>query len=422
MPELWYRLGSAQEQGILQTMKPQHQGIVVPAHVFAFGRTWVSHFLGRVKKPFAIDPMTYVLALPREQITGDSGLKKSWDSLLGLYDEDALKPLRRRPLRPADMLVANALPSELLKAFVSRTVELQTTTLVRGSRSQQSLEKYRRILGEKAAEVGLRPSAVLAPYFHFEDMNDPWWKVNVLLVKEAKTLATGVPLYAVILTSVKSLEAIDWDVALSSLGPVDGYVLWITNYLESSADVNELTAVMRTVRRLSLDAPVFILYGGYFALSLAAVGLAGLISGICYGEAKALMSRTTGGGMPQRYYVAQNKTKYVMTEVRTLYSDAPDRLCGCHVCLEIRRESGPDRGRPSVSTVARFFDRMDDASSKRHFLEVRSGEARAISRMRPSEVVAALVKLRGEAEAARLPAHGMAIDHLGRWGAALDME
>ena len=420
MPELWYRLGSAQEQGILQTMRPQHQGIVVPAHVFAYGRTWVSSFLGKIKKPFVIDPMTYVLALSREQITGDSGLKKSWDTLLGLYHEDVLKPLRRRPIRAADMLGPRDLPSELMKAFVRRTVELQTTILVRGSRSQQSLEKYRKILGEESSEVGLRPRAILSPYFHFDDMNDPWWKVNVQLVKDAKNLATGIPLYAVILTSVESLGGMDWDIALSSIGPVDGYVLWISNYSELKADIDELTAVLRTVRRLSSDAPVFILYGGYFSLSLAAVGLTGLISGICYGESKPITSKTTGGGMPQRYYVVENKMKYVMAEVRSLYSDAPGRLCGCRVCLEIRRESGPDRSRPSVKSVAKFFDQVDDASSKRHFLEVRSGEARTVARMNPREIVAALARLRKEAGDARLPAHGMTIGHLERWAAALE--
>src|SRR3989441_9922375 len=102
-PELWYRLGSAQEQALLAKYRDSYQGLVIPAHILAWGRAWVTSLLNRLAKPFLIDPMTYVFSQTSNLIQGERGLKKSYDALLNLCGAEVSKLVRRSPLGPADL-------------------------------------------------------------------------------------------------------------------------------------------------------------------------------------------------------------------------------------------------------------------------------------------------------------------------------
>ena len=63
VPELWYRLGSVKEQGLLERYKGRFHGLVIPAHILVWWRTWINEFLPKLGKPFIVDPMTFALAL-----------------------------------------------------------------------------------------------------------------------------------------------------------------------------------------------------------------------------------------------------------------------------------------------------------------------------------------------------------------------
>src|SRR5919201_114823 len=103
-PELWYRIGSAQEQRALEAYKGAYTGLVVPAHILAWGRAWVTGLLSRVSKPFLVDPMTFIFAQGSDMIKGVKEVKKSYEKLLGLYGDSFWRIVERRPVRPTDFL------------------------------------------------------------------------------------------------------------------------------------------------------------------------------------------------------------------------------------------------------------------------------------------------------------------------------
>lgn len=420
-PELWYRLGSAQEQALLTKYRDSYQGLVIPAHILAWGRAWVTSLLNRLAKPFLIDPMTYVFSQTSNLIQGERGLKKSYDALLNLCGAEVSKLVRRRPLRPADLIDDRGGGTSLLTDFVSKVIDLQVNLQESKSPTQQSLDKYRQLLGEDTHPDKLAPHTILVPYFHFDDMDDPWYNVDKLLVREALRQRKGRIVQAVVATSSSSLQSVDWTRVSRDFGDTDGIVLWISGQSEAKRSTAELTSLKHSVRALrSTRLKVHLMHAGYYSLCMALVGASRITSGIGYGESKEVTARPTGGGFPPRYYLDLVKRQSSVENVRTLLSDHPALLCSCSACSPSRKAVGIKVGaKPTLEQLEHFFDGMDDDDFRAHYLLRRFQESQLIGGNKIKQVSIELAKLCDASAKLRLDNYRIPYKHLKNWSDAL---
>ncbi len=421
VPELWYRLGSVKEQGLLERYKTRYHGLVIPAHILVWWRTWINEFLPKLGKPFIVDPMTYALTLDQGLISKGTGVKKSWEKLIEYLGKNVSKAFSSGPLKPNALVDSKGKSTSLLNSIVRKSLELQTDLCRSKSPSQASLDKYRQMLGEET-KGEIKPDALVAPYFHFKDESDPLYPVNVASVQEMVGLRGKSKVHAVVSTDMSFLHSADWTRLARDLKGVDGLILWISGFNERRSSVADLTAVALAVRELSQRVgTVHMLYGGYFSLSLASLGLSRLSHGIGYGDSKSIDVKATGGGFATRFYLKGLKMKTVITNARALFSDQPVQPCRCPVCAELWGKSGmSSRGKPTLRQIETYFGMIDDERAGAHFMETRYEEAVGLRGQSASDIASFLRRM--EADAAPIPVrdYDLESDHLGRWAETLE--
>jgi len=338
------------------------------------------------------------------------------------YGTDVQKAVAPGPLKANNLIDGRRRPTALLRDLAGKTLELQTDIQRPKSPSQTSLDKYRKMLGEGPAKTDFEPTAVVAPYFYFEDLNDPWYRVNVASVQETLNNRDGRSAYAVISTGLPFVLSANWKSIAEDLKGVDGVMLWVSGFVERQSSISELRAVALAVRELSRKVEtIHMLYGGYFSLTLASVGLSRLSFGICYGDSKSVDFKATGGGFATRYYLSQLKMKTVLPNAQTFFSDHPAQPCHCAVCTRLCKEAGiSGKGKPTVRQIGSYFDRMDGESSNAHFMAARHDEANALRTLSPRDIARYLRQMEAEAAPLSVRQYELHSDHLGRWAQALE--
>ena len=406
---------------MLESYKNTYQGLVVPAHILAWSRSWVTGLMTRTSKPFLIDPMTYIFCQNSDLIKGEKEVKKSYETLLKFYGSGFSKIVRRRPVRPLDLVDGDGSPTPLLRDFVSKVIDLQLEVQRSRSPTQTSLGKYRRLLGETAPPGDLQPAALIAPYFHFTDEDDPWLGVNQQLLKESLRHKETIETHAFIATSSDWLAVADWRRAIRGFKGSTGVVLWVSGRSEAKQGLPELTNLKRAVKEISAEGlKVHLMHAGYYSLCLGVVGASRVSSGIGFGESREITAKPTGGGFPSRYYLSLLKRHAVVANVRTLLSDQPTLLCDCSVCSSARQAAG---GKPTTRLNARqigaFFDELDDDALKAHFLLTRFQESRHVGKSDENQLSDELTKSQESAKKLKVDNYELSYQHLGTWAEAL---
>jgi len=421
VPELWYRLGSVKEQGLLERYKGRFHGLVIPAHILVWWRTWINEFLPKLGKPFIVDPMTFALALDPGLISKETGVKKSWEKLIGHFGKNVSKAFSSGPLKPNALVDNKGESTPLLDSIIRKSLELQTDLCRSKSPSQASLDKYRQMLGEET-KGEIKPDVLVAPYFLFKNESDPWYSVNVASVQEMVGLRGKSKVHAVVLTEMSFLHSADWSRVARDFKGVDGLILWISGFNERRSNVADLTAVAMAVRELSQRVEtIHMLYGGYFSLSLATLGLSRLSHGICYGDSKSIDVKATGGGFATRFYLKGLKMKTVNTNAQVLFSDHPVQPCRCPVCAELWRASGMSgRGKPTVKQIEAYFSMIDEERAGAHFMETRYEEAVGLRGQSANEIASLLRRMKADAAPIPVRDYDLESDHLGRWAETLE--
>ena len=158
------------------------------------------------------------------------------------------------------------------------------------------------------------------------------------------------------------------------------------------------------------------LYGGFFTLTLATAGLGGISSGVCYAESKSVSRQATGGGAPIRYYVPWAHTKVVKANAITFYTANPLEYCKCSIC----RAALDGQLRTGVkSRIVQAFEQLDRSSSGRHFIRIRSGEAKLYGAASRASSIQSLARDRSVGERTGATTLGIPIGPLVKWIAAL---
>ena len=381
-PWLFYRLGPTKEKELFKRHRDAYQGVVIPAHIATYYNKFCAEFVGSLGKPYFIDPMTFIFAnepshlrrFVKDKKTGrtkkDPSGKKKKGEIRRSYSKLVMQDYQGLILRAVEgnrKLVPSDLEDpEERREFVKRVVDFQTTRLSAVPDKYKKYAAYARKAGREMSTTDNQPMCIVAPYFRTTSLRaDGWHAINLELVRETKRIAGDLPVFAVILATLNVLDVESAQISSDyKEAGADGMLLW-PDGLASNQELGALRVVYESVAELSKhDRPVLLLYGGAFSLALHYAGLAGCVSGICYGERKLSTEDVdVEGAIPPRYYIRQLKKKVVIeTEAKRIRIEQyPHLRCGCPICMRL-----PDPGD------------QDDTTSREHFMLVRAEEAAEI--------------------------------------------
>jgi len=383
----FYRFG-VPEKSAFKEETDTYYGVTVSAHMAVYYSTSMKEFLRTLKKPFFVDPMTYVFARDPENIKIEGRLRKSYRKLSECYGKTIEASAGRKPLDPQSFTRNNAWNTEVIDEIVNAVLSCQKELL---KPSHVSILKYAKILGEEVAEEIEAPEFLVAPYFYAATCDDAWYAISLECARRAKILKGKFDLYPVIciskeiLLDLKAIQKIKDDYK-----EFDGLVFWVSSTTnEENNDPRYLEGLKNFVKVLAqLKKPLYSLYGGYFTALLSKYGLTGYSAGICYGENRQVDARTTGGGQPRRYYIPFSHTKVLETDARTFFSDTSRAnyklLCSCDVCSDIKNQIvdktiARQAGINPVRYVDEFFSSISMVELRRHFMACRQNELEQIT-------------------------------------------
>lgn len=382
--ELYYRIGTAGEQGLFDAERESYTGVGVGAHVAAIGRTWVSGLLFRLGKPYFVDPVTYAFAQDPKIVRRADELRRSYDGVAEEYGGVVRQYAGKRALRPSDLKTQAA-----AEDLVAQVIGFQEKVFSRPGAAQASLLEYLAELGETVPGPS-SPTVLIPPYFYAGSADDPWHVVNIRLAEIALGQVERERVAPVVCVSehgISSGKAVDR--LVSDYSRFSTVFVWVSGLNEQKATQSQLLNYSSLVRGLAeRGTKPRAFYGGPFSLGLGTVGLTGISPGICYSESKDVAVTPTGGGFPTRYYVPLNRVKVALANAARMFASNADLVCDCGVCgakMPARRaRRGP---RPDV---AEAIEEMAAAEAKRHLMIVRAREARETTRLSPSALAARL--------------------------------
>lgn len=353
---------------------------VVNGNMVAHTPSALARFIGQTaqNKKYLIDPQTHAfqhdlryLVSGEEDVTVSSEqssipIKSSIKKLAQNFGAPITTALEgHRAVEPSDFSDPG-----LRKEFVSRVLTFQADSL--RERDQDNLVKYYEYAGITAA---LRPFALIAPYFYMdEDTVDYWAPVNQEMLKDSLEIRPyGLPVFAQVVVAQPILFL---DSALAKISSYlqdtrpDGIAVWIDDLDETRATETMLRAYMSMLKRLSRIAPVYILYGSYFAVVIMRFMEDTRVVGVChsleYGEHRPVVP--VGGGFPvSKFYYPKAHARLPFAEAYRLarkyltdWETYKRNICNCNVCRDvIKNAPNPEIG------FQKFGDTLDIAATRK---------------------------------------------------------
>jgi hypothetical protein len=390
-----YLFYGANDQQTVRQLVDHYQGLIVPGTVAAFQKEGTGGFVPSLSAipgapPYLIDPrfplFQKALASPR----------KSHLALAELLGAPEL--IRTADPRPDDF------GDELIRTVARNWVDFNMSY---EARQAGKFKKYAKLLEEDVdQDAAQAPRAIIAPYLVSGD--DDWWQRSDMLMKATVEAAPG---SVEVLRVVAAAGAQKLGSRLAEIQD-ERVIVWVSDLKELEVMPSELVYYGESIRAAAgRGQSCFALYGGFFSVLLASIGLNGACHGIGYGEHRSWPELPQSGPPPSRYY-APRFHRYIGQDLAyQLWSrDADLTGCSCPIC-----KNGP----PMLS----YHDLM------KHSVFARQAE---IQRWADLDIDQVCDQLRGESvqlekdlEAARLPdpllgPANRATVHLSRWLLALE--
>ena len=312
-----YLTYGATDQKSVRELTGAYDGLIVPGTVAAFQREGTGGFVLSLSAtpdspPYVIDPRFPLF----QQSLEDP--KKSHEALAEL--------LGAPNLVRADEPVPSDFTDELIQRIAQKWVEFNTSY---ESRQAAKFKKYADRLDEAVDEDQAKgPSAIIAPYL--VSQNEDWWDVSKQLM--AATVAAA-PRGLDVLRVVGCSHAEELDLRLADAGD-DRLIVWVSGLEELEVLPSQLADYGRSIQAATQRGQsCFALYGGFFSVILAAMGLKGACHGIGYGEHRSWPELHQSGPPPSRYY-APRFHRYIGQDLAyQLWSrDADLTACDCEIC------------------------------------------------------------------------------------------
>lgn len=306
------------DQQTLLAQRTEYDGLLVPGTVAAFQKQGTGGFVLSMSaanpgKPYVIDPRTplFQQALPEA--------KKSHTYLAEELGDKSL--------------VSDTVPDPL--GFHQDRVDgiarawLEFNGAFRTAATEKFAKYARRLQEDVAVHEAAPPLLTLAPYFMAKSVSDPWWNLSKRLFSACRASATDTSVVPVVAST-----SADWLTPLVHDLAQEDVVIWVSDLHELNADEHDLLSYAKSIQDLSQSGHrIFALYGGFFAVLLASVGLMGASHGIGYGEHRSWIELPRSGPPPARYYVPALH-RYVAQDVAERLGRSEPRLaeCDCEVC------------------------------------------------------------------------------------------
>jgi hypothetical protein len=373
MQYIWY---NAQDNYFYENDSKHFDGLAINAHILAHNAKAFLALELELRKPFFILPDVHFLQLysPQQFDNQKGGIRISWEKLRAYYPKVVSKILdEQRALSVNDLA-----SKEALEEFVFKILDFQRSALA------APFQSLGRLLPENARLP--RSSFLIAPYFYFGGVTDPWYNVAINACVTATALKGTDKMYGLIFCATSCLNPQEIATICSgfSRANLDGFLIWIDEFDESVASEEELAGMLDLVRTLSsYGKPVINLYGGYFSVMLKHFGLDGFGSGICVRDKMparppAPMGGPAGGPVP-RYYVPQVHRKFVQEDARRLIGQLPILSCNCEICSSAQVLTMPNQLPAERAYLRRLM--------RRHFLRIRSQEVKAVNSEAPGQTI-----------------------------------
>lgn len=316
-----YLTYGATDQQTVRRLAGAFTGLLIPGTVAAFQRQGTGGFVLSLSAteeqiPYVIDPRFPLFQQPLPHP------KKSHEALANVFGEPGLVSSQGPQ--------ASAFSDELIDKIARQWVTFNET--YRDSVGAKFDKYAKRLKEEVAPENAREPRYVLAPYTMAEGLDDPWWKISTALFD--RTLAhLQDPNRCVRVIAAKETRFLRE--LLQAEGPARA-AIWVSGLDELVLPVSVLRDYADSVRvAVERGKRLFALYGGFFSVLLASVGLGGSCHGIGYGEYRDWLELPQSGPPPARYYLPRLH-RYVSVEhvLQLWFADASLASCSCDVCEE----------------------------------------------------------------------------------------
>jgi hypothetical protein len=399
---LWY---VATEKRYFESMPDCYDGFVINAHILEHNASAFSALSTKLGKPFFTIPDTHAFQLAPPYVFFDEKgrIRSSWEKLAKNYGP-LIKIIltQQRNLDITDFLSPTGSWEQALYDLVANVMTFQKR------RVPAAVKGLARFFDIPVEEPKIA-TYLVAPYFYFTSVNDPWYKISLEMTRESLKYKGDHKLFAVLCMSRSILlsdEAMSTILDDYSKLKLDGFLLWICNFREDHEPTPLLLGFRRLVSLLkSLNKKIVNLHGGFYSLVLHHFGLDGFAAGVCYKESADPTEFPTGGpagGPVPKYYIQGIKVKMDKIEAALAISDLSSLRCSCDICRE-QTDYMLDIATPD--TVSRELMR-------RHFLMVRKQEKENIAKSSLKHVIRELKDAYNTFESR---ADIVPIEHLKRW-------
>lgn len=362
-------------------------GVVINAHTGIYSPA-VIELIKKHRLRFFIDPMTYpfnrnLSLLKKTKENGSEVVKKTFEQLLKKYGDwfNSIileKINQNQSLTPQDFMKNGEWENDRIDDFTNNVLALQKNFIM--DERQSTLEELQKLAGLEIKDTShIKPEFLVAPYFYFEDEEDPWFNLSLKLLNTATKLKDSFELYGVLSTSKKFLLNTDLDKIIRDFDIADGILIWISGFNEYSSSKDEIDRYLQLIIKFKeIGKPVYVLYGGFFSAILSKWLLTGYCSGICYGESKNVDASQAVGGIPKRIYIRALHKQILVEYARRILFEKKNLLCNCKICKQIIKQTNTNE---ESSIINHYFTSMGKNESARlaHFIECRTKEVRYVN-------------------------------------------
>lgn len=350
LTELMIRVNISREMLWLENSNLHNCDIMVPSHILEGMTKRITSMLVKLKRPYVIDPHTYVFGSDVDYIR-----EKRWfDKLLGAYCLDVMvDDPNNFELLPNLLIDNDKHPTDNLKELVENVMNYQRTKI---QDTYDDINEFEEFDKESSETPNLKPKWIIPPYFFINAGRKDWRTVNINSIELAvQNKNPDEKIFAVIMLDKEMLphvDDIDEIVDEYDIEGVDGYMIWCAYMDENSAKEKELLHFQNFIEKLAAHKkPIHNMYGGLFSFLLKDKGMTGTSHSICYGEHKRPFS-TGGGGSTIRFYQSYLYSKVPLARMEEIETALELKKCTCEYCVILRDVS---RGGRELELTGKHF-------------------------------------------------------------------
>lgn len=380
-PLSFIRYGISRKKEFLRDVRDAFDGLVLPGNVLLYQYKSTPSVVYRCRKPFFVDPMSYLFGAPfeafKQRVKKGRRFKPSFDRLMRGHGLEPERYLRWDHSQLTNLLLRDR---KNLATFVRASLSFQW------SRVWDTVKDFEDLVASdddiEISEEAYRPSFLIPPYFFYQERDHAASELNRRVLEYCRGSGFKNPIYPMVFIRKEEVGEDFGRRVGESLAktPYSGFCVWVEDFDERYASLEEIKGTIGLIERLHAGGrPVVVLFGGFFHLILHYAGVRCVCEGLAYGQSRrigASASRTSGPA-PIRYYVLQLHRFLMLADALVVLRQRPDLICNCPICRTVLR------GDPERVTA---FEGQEELAEM-HFLYNRAKERELVAQLDRSALV-----------------------------------